>query len=295
MNNCKRYSCGLLGILAGLCGGIAGPVSADTFTFLRGDANSNAVNISADGGAHFINGWTGVYQGQLTTPQGVKTVNLFCTDINHDVYPGNTYQIDLSHNLTDAAGSLYTSGGNTYYNGGLASVLASGDFGAIHYDPSQPASATNVSWSQRASQAAWLADQFQNATQYSGASGTTDSSKNASAVNMAIWDIVQDGGDGIHVGNGKVVTDASGFTNYSNLVNYYEVQAAAHSDYTSTTAKFAQSPLYQNVTGGHYQDFIYSTAMPTPEAGTAIALMLLTSGGILLGGRRRKAAASQTA
>jgi len=216
-----------------VCGALAGPASADTFTFLTGSGNSNTANISADGGAHFINGWAGVYQGQLTDATGTKTVNLFCTDVNHDVNPGDTYQIDLSHNITDAAGGTYVVNGHTYYDGGLASALGAGDFNVANYNSSLPESATNVSWSSRASEVAWLADQFQNRTYYNGASGSTNSSMNASAVNMAIWDIVQDGGDGIHTGNGTVVVDDGAYANFSGLVSYYESLAAAHSTYTS--------------------------------------------------------------
>lgn len=283
----------LIAPIACLSGALAGSASADSFTFLTGNGNSNTLNISADGGANFINGWAGVYQGQLTTNTGTQTVNLFCTDVNHDVNPGDTYQIDLSHNLTDAAGGTYVSNGHTYYNGGLASALGAGDFNVINYNSSLPESATNVSYSSRASEVAWLADQFQNRTYYNGASGSTNSSMNASAVNIAIWDIVQDGGDGIHTGNGTVVVDDGSAANYSSLVSYYENLAAGHSSYTSTTAKFGQSPLFENIPTGHYQDFIYSTATPTPEAGTSLALALMCIGGMFL--LRRKGSAKPAA
>ena len=279
----------VLGPVAAICCALAGPASADTFTFLTGDASSNAVNVSEDGGSNFIYAWAGLYQGQLSTPSGPKTVNLFCTDIGHDVNVGDTYQIDLSHHVTDAAGGTHVVNGNTYYDGGLASAFGAGDFNVQNYDPTKPSSATNISWSGRASEVAWLADQFQNRTTFSGLSGSSNTSMNMTAVNVAIWDIVQDGADGIHPGSGKVVLDAGAATNFSGLVSYYEKLAASHSTYTSSTAFFAQAPL---TPGGHYQDFIYSTALPTPEAGSAMALTMLMLGGFFLTGRRRRSIAA---
>jgi hypothetical protein len=269
------------GIALGLSAGIKAASAADTtvpFTFIGSASTDNIVNISGDSGSSYLSGYAGIYNGSLNG----KTVNLYCGDLNHDVSNGDTFTVDASHLVTEAASTkTVTIGGNKYYQGGLASAMTSSDF--------NPANKSALSYSARASEVAWLADNFQNLKTFGSGSGTTNYSTNQTAVNVAIWDIVQDGGDGVSKGTTQL--DSSSTVNYSKYVSYYESLAAQHSTYTSSTAYFVQAPLNVPGAGGtsHYQDFIYSTALPTPEAGTGIAMGMLLFGGLFLFRRRNTA------
>lgn len=272
------------GIALSLTAGLRA-ASADTtasFTFLGAVSGSSAsVGISENSGQSFLTAPAGIYSGDL----GGKTVNLYCVDVNHDVSDGDKFTVDASQLITAAASTNTTTiNGDKYYQGGLASALTSSDF--------NPANKSSLSYSSRASEVAWLADNFQNLKTFSGASGSTSLATNQVAVNSAIWDIVQDGGDS--VSKGSVQLSSSSTTNYSKYVSYYESLAAQHTTYSSTTAYFVQSPLNVKSSDGtaHYQDFVYSTALPTPEAGTGIALGVLFFGALLL--FRRRSATSPT-
>lgn len=266
------------GIAFALAAGIRA-ASADTtssFTFIGASSGSSAsLGISEDGGKSFLTAPAGIYTGSLNG----KTVNLYCDDLTHDVSDGDKFTVDASQLITAAASTQTTTiNGYKYYQGGLASAMTSSDF--------NPTNKSSLSYSSRASEVAWLADNFQNLKTFSGASGSTSLATNQAAVNSAIWDIVQDGADG--VSKGSMQLSSSSATNYSKYVSYYESLAAQHTSYSSTTAYFVQSPL--NVQGAdgtsHYQDFVYSTALPTPEAGTGIAMGVLFFGALLLFRRR---------
>lgn len=271
----------LIVIIAGLK-----PASADTFKFVTGNFHATNVKISTNSGSSYFSTEAGEYKATIGTGRNTKTIGLYCVDLDHGISAGDTFAANLTYHLTDAAGSTYTTGGNKYYKGGLTSALGN-DIKAYNYNSHQPASSTNLSFSNRASEVAWLADNFQNIKTFSSASGTNNYNKNQTAVGLAIWDIIRDGGNGL--GQGTVVGSTSTKTDFSSLVNYYEGLAAAHSSYTSNTAFFVQSPLSHS---GHYQDFVYSTATPTPEAGTSVALALMCVGGMFF---RRKKSAVRTA
>ena len=131
---------------------------------------------------------------------------------------------------------------------------------------------------------AYLLDNYLNANSFSGVSGSNNLINNLVALQLAQWDILQDGGNGLSTGTFQ--TDASGITNYGGLVNYYETLASSNSSYNSLTDTWIQAPISQD--GGHQQDFATNQAnVPEPDA-VASFMGLLVTGGTFLIKKRRK-------
>ena len=214
------------------------PSAAQTFTYLGDYSNAEVVDISTDGGATFFDAYAGQYKGQLGSG---PAINIFCTDVNHGVQTSTPYQADTSHKVTDAAGPLVGS----YYNGGLASALTPTD-----YKPSGSLSAAD-----RASEVAFLSDNYLNATAATFKNGLS-LQENLAAVNLGIWDIVENGGDGLTTGTFQVKNFDFG------LVDSIEAQAAGHETYKSATADWIQAPVAKD--GTHAQDYIATPAVPEP-------------------------------
>ena len=251
--------------------------SAQTFTFLGDLSDSKVVTVTSDGGATSLNGYAGRYKAQLGSG---PVTNIFCVDINHDIHVGDTFTPNTQYNITSPAGAF--SGG--YYSGGFASALTNGDI----------ASLTFTQATARAGEVAFLADNYLNAVSFDGSSGSTNTVDNFAALNMSLWDIVEDGGDGLTAG--QVQAGSSDAAAYGSLVGYYENQAASHTDYTSNTAGWIQAP--EQPLGTHFQDYVYEKPLtshdnpqPVPEPSfTAFASCLsLVAGAFWL--RRRKTAA----
>jgi len=245
-----------------------------TFT-LVGTGNSDTMNISYNGGASYEDGYVGEYTGSLNG----TTTNVFCTDISNDINVGQSYAANTSSMVTDAAGAL--SGG--YYSGGLASAMNANDYGALFPSGSLTAS-------QRASEVAWLADTYLGATAStfaSGASGSTSLNDNMAGVSLSIWDIVQDGGDGLN--KGSVVTESSTQAAMGGLVSYYEAQASAHSNFSSDVVEWIQAP--RSADGSHAQDFlaVVPNVVAAPEPSVWMTGLTLAGGigGAMFRGRRR--------
>lgn len=246
----------LLGLLAAPAFAQAPGDVLQNFT-LNDPGYSTDVNITTDGSS-VVNGYAGRYDGTL----GSQDINVFCVDLNHDINFGQSYTADTSHNVTDAAGPQV---GN-YFNGGYASALNSG-----YYNPVQSGGPTNQ---QRADEIGYLVNTYDNATPASFNNGQ-DLTTNLTAVSLAIWDIANDGGDGMNSGNVQLVQGENDTATLDPLVNNLETQASAYENTQFLNVKWIQAPI----ASGGFQSFAY--VAPVPEAGTMAIFGILLAGGAL--------------
>ena len=252
--------------------GAASTAQAQTFSYSGSLPGSQTVLISDDGGQNYGFAQAGRYHGTLAN----APINIFCVDIGHQINKGDTYQANTQYHITDAKGSLTGS----YYAGGLASAITSNDLGSV--------TVTAVQASQRASEVAWLADNYLNATAFTG-SGDTDLTNNFTAINLSIWDIVRDGGDGLTNGSVRSIS----FGSQSSLVGYYEALAASQTAYQSSTAMWIQAPVSES--GYHLQDYVYEKsggaprppAVPEPGVPTMLLCLGLVAGAVVLRRKRQ--------
>ena len=260
-----------------LGGASAAHAQTQTFTFV-GSGDSKVVTLTDNGGTSHIDGYAGRYKGQVGAG---PTTNIFCVDLSHEIHNNDTYTANTQYQITSAPVTGLT---GSYYQGGMASALTNGDL----------ASVTVTQASARSSEVAWLADNFLNANAFTGASGSTDLTDNLTAINLSIWDIVKDGGDGMTAGQMQAQTkDAGG---YLGLVGYYEGLAAGKTNYTSSTAMWIQAP--ESTLGQHLQDYVYEQpgtpngppqAVPEPGVPTMLFCLSLVVGGLMLSRHRRQA------
>lgn len=272
------------------------------FTFLGTDQGLS-VQISTDGSAHYSSATAGRFNGKL----GNVAHTVFCTDVSHLIGTGSAFEtlVNLGK-ITDAANILNAA--HEFYEktpgvgAGMASALEAGlttvngnsntsvtDYLAISDSQSLGAAGAQA----RASEAAYLIDSYLNATAgtfSSGASGQTDLATNLGGVQLALWDIVQDGGDGI-LGAGNFRAKSFGTlsdTATSNLVNYYLNQAKAHSSYTGDAVwiQALRTVVLSDVP--HDQDFTYTPHAAIPEPAFVQCSVFLILGGIGLRRLRKK-------
>jgi hypothetical protein len=206
-----------------------------TFT-LQNDL-STSVNLQVEGNP---NVYVGRSFGQFDNTGPI--FNVFCIDYNHGINFGQSYTTDASFTVTAPGGPVV----NNYYAGGYISALTPQDFNPI---------TTGLPESQRANEIAWLIDKYTlaDATTFSnGKSGTTDLNQNLAAVQLAIWNISEDGGGKLAGGN-VYLDNPNENSIYSPFVSYYENLAGLNVFYKSNNAHWIQAPLDGNF--NHMQDF----------------------------------------
>lgn len=240
-----------------------------TFHLLNNTSESQVVTLSLDG-SNYGGYYAGRYWGTLDNGPAFRT---FCVDAKHHIGFDDTYLSDPTHSLTDPAGPVVGS----YYNGGLASALVNGDI----------ANVSSSSAAERANMAGWLVNRYLNATAATFSGGFTGSSSllmNLAALQISLWDIIDDGANGLAAGT--VLGDGTTQASYGGLVSYFETQAAAHSNEASPYVKFIQAPI-SGPNLDHAQDF---TTQITPEGNSLLMLLaaLAVPGiGILLHRKRQ--------
>jgi hypothetical protein len=247
-------------------------LSLRTFTLLNDSSQTQTVNMSDNGGATFGDFSAGRYLGSF---DGGPAFYIFCIDASHVINYGNSYSALTAFKVTDAAAPLTSVLGGNYYLGGLSSALTDGDF----------TTTDATSALHRSDEAAWLIDQYLNATAATfagGASGSTNLVTNLAAVQLSIWDIIQDGGDGL--GTGSFRTNGAAQTTYGSMVGYYETLAAGHSSYVTPNAIWIQSS--ESPLGTHAQDFATNT--PEPDSLAIFVGLSISGAGFFMGKRRRK-------
>ena len=231
--------------------------------------------MSSDGGATFQDTAAGRYTAQF---DGGPIADVYCVDLTHEVVTGGQYEADTQYAITDPSGSLT----NGYHQGGLASALIDGDFTSISVAEAQ----------KRSSEVAFLADAFLYDYNYS---SLDERDTNQAAVGLSIWDIVQDGGDGLSAG--QMQASPADTALYGPLVSEIEGYAATYySSYQSSTAVWVQAP--SQTLGNHEQDFVYlpsDVPAAVPEASTTVSLgllLMLGLGGMTVAAKRKQGAAA---
>lgn len=202
-------------------------------------------------------------------------VTMFCVDARH--FDGTPFT------TLDAASIPLVSDGATAYNatarfyeangvyGGIASALTKDD-----YIPTNGIVPSAADAALRASQVAYLVDKWGNAT-----FATVNAGRDQmAAVQLAIWDILQDGGDGMQLGSFM-----------SNANSYYAAVNAVLADASSIDSSYVGSAIWIEAqrgatAGAHVQDWAY-TPVPEPVFMQMGALVGLSGAGLL---RRRRSA-----
>jgi len=270
MTNSTKLNRIAIGALCAVAASLATAANAQNFSLTGASAYSQNISYVVNGVAD--NTYSGPY---TATINGVPNIPVFCIDAGHDIGI-QSFQADLTHNVTDAAGAFNSTTG--YYNGGAASAMTASDYGSTNLGL--------VSAQQRADEIAFLADTYLGATSF--ASGTP--SDNFAAIGIAIWDIVQDGGNGAYTGSGSYyMTSTGGYTSLiagyeAQAQNYYASQVASGHSATSSDVVWIQAPS-QN--GTHLQEFLYIN--PVPEPGvivTSVSLLGMVGLGMARGRRR---------
>jgi hypothetical protein len=264
---------------------LAAPVFAqntESFTF-ENTGDIADVTIAIDGGTPGQATDAGSYNSTLNG----QPVTVFCVDPEHDVSNGQNYASDPYNSIISTkTGTTTLNGGGTYYAGGLANAIVSGgnlNPDAINLSTVSP---TYVSAQTRANEIAYLVD-----------TGTTAPALDRPAVQVAIWDIIENGGysNGSYLA-GSNTLGAGGFNYTANsliltgdkmtvgTVDYYIYEAAQNSNYSANNVDWIQDTTLSGV-----QYFAYLV----PEPGiTAFLFSMMIALGFMMYQKKRAAARS---
>jgi hypothetical protein len=263
----------IAGTAIALMVGMAGVANAATQSFsFFGSINGKRqlVKLSSNGGATFSSAFqVGVYSGSLSTVPG--SIEVFCVDVYHFLGTPFDTLVNLGK-VTAAAEALQASG---YYEdgagngGGLASAMTAAD-----YNPTLPGpNAAFDTVAERVDAVSYLLHKYLNTAAF--AAG--DYAK----AQLAIWDILQDGGDGMGAGSIQA-TDTSNVT-----IDISAVLADVAGKAGVSRPEWIQAPREGSPPkpGKHVQDFGWD---PVPEPAFYQMSALLVLGGLGLWRRRSK-------
>lgn len=247
-----------------------------TFTFLGygnpGIIGTN-VTISVDGTSKAV--YAGRYLGKFNNS---PAFNIFCVDVRHTINWNASFTtlVTLGRTMDPAypwqpATGFYENGAQGA-PGGLASALTNAD-----YMPAFPSGSLNVV--QRSRAVAWLGTTYLNASL---------TAQQAAAIQLAIWDIVQDGGDGLAAGTFQVSGNG-----VASLAPTYISEAIANANWGGPDETVFIQARRTTSAGDHLQDFIfhnpgtYVQVVPIPEPVFFQLGTLAGLGGLSLFRRRR--------
>lgn len=265
-----------------------GPDDLLDFKFLN-VGSALGVTISTDSGAHTESTSAGFYNAQLENKSATDqftAVQVLCTDARHNIGVPDSYDtlVSLGTVSLSPAGTLIQEIYNSkyYYEAGFGG--GAGLVSAINSNDYTPQSGLLTS-QERANEVAYLVDYLSNPA-------NSIDTNHAAAGQLAIWDIVQDGGDGVT--NGSFRASGTNVTAVASLISGYETAAQAFKSTTNSYSVWIESgrtnAVNNSQTGDHLQDFAFRSSSPIPEASTLIGFgSLVGIGGLgLLRNKRTK-------
>jgi len=290
--------------------GPAGAIDADKLKYLGNDGNLFVkIKMTYQGGApststvagRYLAQFDGNNDGQFTDTNIDVVRKIFCVDISHSIHTNNKTYVPVVDKLTGPSELLRKntndpdadSNGKYFYQneaqtsaGGLVSAMTAND-----YFKAVPGSAPTAGEAAiRAGKVAWLVDKYLNAVVTS-----SFTRMNLAAIQLAIWDIVQDGGDGIDTGNFQAISNETGAgavttADLQTAVNQYLDEVSFMSDpgrnpYNSPYATWVQTARSSGY--GHLQDQVWTSA-PVPEPAFYQLAALLALGGVGYAKRRKR-------
>lgn len=290
--------------------GPARAVDADKVKYLGNDGSlfvkvkinylGNAPSLSTVAG-RFLMQFDGNNDGLFTDTSIDVVRKVFCVDVTHSIQTNDAVYAPVVDRLTGPSELLRKNTNdpdgdstNRYFYqdaalaqaGGMVSAMTTND-----YFKALPGSVpTAAEAAIRTSKVAWLVDKYLNAV-----ASSSFTRLDFAAVQLAIWDIVQDGGDGIGAGNFKAVSNETGSgaittATLQATVNAYLNQVSHIGNphfglYDSQHAMWVQ--MARGSGYGHLQDHVWTSA-PVPEPAFYGMATLLGLGGLGYLRRRKK-------
>lgn len=262
------------------------PASAqDTipFQFTLG-SEYKVVNITVNGGTTWTNNVAaGRYRGKFD-PAGDgfandTAFNIFCLDASHAESSPFETLVANGYVVSPAEAAQEVVPGKFYYanifneGGGLESAMTTNDY----FKVAGSAGSGPIAVADRDTAVSILVDDFLNASL---------TIKDYAAIQLAIWDIIQDGGDGLSVGFFQATTGVSGLLA---LAESYRMMVDESTDPKRSDpsrlfyAKYIQAPRPDDdpsKLSTHFQEFAFKASAPIPEPAFYQMIALLGLGGV---------------
>jgi hypothetical protein len=231
----------------------AAHAATQTFTFLGGKSGKTAsMKVSVNGGATFSGLISvGVYKGTLSAEPSLGEIEMYCADVYHAI--GTPFQTLVSlGRFIDAAqplvGPYYEDGAGN--GGGAASAMTAAD-----YHPTLPgANPAFDTIAKRVDAVSYLAHKYLN---------SSFSRDILARVQLAIWDIMQDGGDGVGAGQGAIqAKDGNDL-----YVDISAILTEAAGQGGVPRPRWLQAPRLGGNPGNHAQDLVFDAITPVQVCG----------------------------